>query len=90
MATINLNNRTGNGSGSAEERVVIPTDTYRMKCIESALEDDTFAAPDKNGVFPQKIVTVWEIKAFGPSKLQEFIDALRAQGYLGDFNDVRP
>jgi hypothetical protein len=60
MATVNLNNRTGGGT-STEERVILPTDTYRMKCLEAKIEDDTFSKPNKDGSMPQKIVTVWEV-----------------------------
>jgi len=59
MATINLNQR--NGTGSGDERPVLPTDIYRMKIIEAKLEDDTFAKPDRDGVLPQKIAITWEM-----------------------------
>lgn len=61
MGTISLNK--GSGSAVANgERVVLPTDMYRVRCMESELEDDTFAKPDKKtGQLPQKIKTVWEV-----------------------------
>lgn len=60
MATINLNQRSAM-SGSGEARPVLPTDFYRMKVIDSKLEDDTFAKPDANGVWPQKLALTLEI-----------------------------
>lgn len=102
------------------DRPVIPTDMYRMKCVEAEIKDNTFEKPNKDGSQPQKLSTVWEIttlteeqadaaadasevwlgvriwkdftpyygdvKDGGPSKLKEFIDSLRAQGYLEGFD----
>ena len=59
MATVSL---TGNGgSGTTADRPVIPGDTYRMKCIEASIKDNTFEKPNKDGTQPQKLSTVWEI-----------------------------
>lgn len=60
MATLNLNQRTGSTS-TGEARPVLPTDTYRMKCIESKMEDDTFAKPLPDGTLPQKIALTFEV-----------------------------
>lgn len=62
MATINLNARTGSPSGNVN-RVVLPTDTYRMKIIESKIEDDKWAKPDKDGNQPIKLALTFEISA---------------------------
>lgn len=119
MTTINLSKGSSGGS-STTVRVILPTDMYAVQCMEAALEDDTFAKPDKLGMLPQKIKTVWEIlkltdeqeeaaleageewdavriwhrfnpyygpvKEGGPSKFQQFIDLVRAQGFLAEFS----
>jgi hypothetical protein len=59
MAVINLNQKTSGGSSATF--VLVPTDTYRVKCVEADLEDDTFAKPNKDGSLPKKIKTVWEV-----------------------------
>lgn len=118
MGTVNLS--SGSAGGMTTDRPVIPTDMYRMKCIEAAMKDNTFEKPNKDGTQPQKISTVWEVTAlteeqseiaeereekwiglriwkdfapfYGdtkdgpPSKFKEFIDSLRAQGYLENFD----
>ncbi len=61
MSTLDLTKRTGGGSGTGEARPILPTDTYRMKCIEAKLEDDTFAKPNPDGSFPQKIALTFEM-----------------------------
>lgn len=120
MGTISLSGGKTGGTTAAETRVLVPTDMYRVKCVEAALEDDTFSKPRKDGTLPQKIRTVWEItrltpeqteaaeeageewigvrlwhrfnpyygpvKEGGPSKFQEFIDLVRSQGALADFD----
>jgi hypothetical protein len=60
MATLNLNQRSG-GTSTGEAKPVLPTDTYRMKCIESKMEDDTFAKVNADGTFPQKIALTFEV-----------------------------
>lgn len=60
MTTLNLTQRSG-GSGTGEARPVLPTDTYRMKCIEAKLEDDTFAKPNQDGSMPQKVALTFEM-----------------------------
>jgi len=59
MTSMNLTQRTS--SGNSQERAILPTDSYRMRCIESKLEDDTFAAPNKDGGLPQKIALTFEV-----------------------------
>lgn len=119
-------NLTGGASGTTIDRAVIPTDMYRMRCVEAEIKDNTFEKPNKDGTLPQKLATVWEITSLteeqaesaadaaevwigvriwkdfapyygdvkdgGPSKLKEFIDSLRTQGYLANFdpNDFDP
>lgn len=61
MTTMDLTKRTGGGSGNSEARVILPTDTYRMKCLEAKLEDDTFAKPNQDGSLPQKIALTFEM-----------------------------
>lgn len=60
MAVVNLTQRSGSGV-SGEERPVLPTDIYRMRCVEADIKDDTFAKPNKDGTMPQKFSTVWEV-----------------------------
>lgn len=62
MATINLNARTPR-TGSDNARAVLPTDTYRMKIIESKIEDDKWAKPDKDGNQPIKLALTFEVSA---------------------------
>lgn len=59
MTTMNLNQPPR--TGSAEDRPVLPTDVYRMKILESKLEDDTFAKLNKDGSRPQKFALTFEI-----------------------------
>jgi hypothetical protein len=61
MSTLDLTKRTGGGTGNGEARVILPSDSYRMKCLESKLEDDTFAKPNPDGSFPQKIALTFEM-----------------------------
>lgn len=63
MTTLNLTQRTGGGSGTSQAQVILPTDTYRMKCLESKLEDDQFAKPNPDGSLPQKIVLTFEMSS---------------------------
>lgn len=56
------------GGTSNEDRPILPTDIYRVKCTESEMEDDTFAKPDKNGQLPQKIKTTWEVTRLTPEQ----------------------
>lgn len=60
MAPMNLKERSS-GGGSTQEYVVLPNDSYRMKVIESRLEDDTFSKPNRDGSLPQKIALTFEI-----------------------------
>lgn len=60
MTTMDLTKRTG-GAGTGEARAVLPTDTYRMRCLEAKLEDDTFAKPGPDGALPQKIALTFEM-----------------------------
>jgi len=60
MTTLDLTKRTG-GGGSGEARPILPTDTYRMKCLESKMEDDTFAKPNQDGSMPQKVALTFEV-----------------------------
>jgi hypothetical protein len=46
---------------SSEDRPVLPTDVYRMKILESKMENDTFAKPNKDGSIPQKVALTFEI-----------------------------
>lgn len=57
---MNLKERSG-GGGSTQERAILPTDSYRMKCIESKLEDDTYSKPNRDGTLPQKIALTFEV-----------------------------
>jgi hypothetical protein len=59
--TMNLTQRTS--SGASQDRAILPTDSYRMRCLESKLEEDTFATPNKDGSIPEKIVLTWEVTA---------------------------
>lgn len=61
MTTMNLTQRSGSGGGTSQAQVILPTDTYRMKCLESKLEDDQFAKPNPDGSLPQKIVLTFEM-----------------------------
>ena len=56
---MNLTERTSNGN--SQDRAILPTDSYRMKCLESKLEDDTFATPNKDGSLPKKIALTFEV-----------------------------
>lgn len=119
MAVVNLN-RGGNSGQSTTDRPILPTDMFRMKCVEATLKEDTFAQPLKDGTKPLKISTVWEVQTLtdeqadaaaeageewvgvriwkdfnpyygdvrdgGPSKFKAFIDDLRAQGLLPNFD----
>lgn len=58
--TLDLTKRTGGGS-TGEARPILPTDSYRMKCIDAKLEDDTFAKPYPDGTFPQKVALTFEV-----------------------------
>lgn len=60
MTTVNLTARTG-GSGMSGTRAILPTDVYRMRCIEAKMEDDTFAKPNQDGTLPQKLALTFEI-----------------------------
>lgn len=61
MTTLDLTKRTGGGNGTGEARPILPTDTYRMKCLESKMEDDTFAKPNADGSMPQKVALTFEV-----------------------------
>lgn len=61
MTVLNLNQRTSGGSGTGEARPVLPTDIYRMKCIEAKMQDNTFEKPGKDGTLPQQIVLTFEM-----------------------------
>ena len=56
---MNLTERTS--TGTSQDRAILPTDSYRMKCLESKLEDDTFATPNKDGSLPKKIALTFEV-----------------------------
>lgn len=56
---MDLTKRTG--GGTSEARAILPTDTYRMKCLEAKLEDDTFAKPGPDGALPQKVALTFEM-----------------------------
>lgn len=118
MGTVSLSG--GSSGGTTTDRPILPTDMYRMKCIEAEIKDNTFEKPNKDGTQPQKLSTVWEITSLteeqseaaeeagetwvgvrmwkdfapyygdvkdgGPSKLKEFIDSLRSQGHLANFD----
>jgi hypothetical protein len=71
----------GNGGGSSEDRVVLPTDIYVVECVEAELEDDTFSKPNKDGSLPQKIKTVWEVVRL-TAEQQEAADE-REQEWVG-------
>lgn len=58
MGTVSL---SGGGSSTTTDRPILPTDMYRMKCIEAEIKDNTFEKPNKDGTQPQKLSTVWEI-----------------------------
>jgi hypothetical protein len=40
---------------------LLETDIYRMVIKKAEVEADTFAEPDENGQFPDKLVLVWEV-----------------------------
>jgi hypothetical protein len=58
-----------------EDRPILPTDIYRMKCVEADLKDDSFAKPNKDGSQPQKFSTVWEVISLTEEQ-QEIADEL--------------
>lgn len=60
MTVLNLNEKPA-FSGSGEARPVLPTDIYRMRIIDSKMEDDTFAKPEADGTFPQKLAITFEV-----------------------------
>lgn len=60
MTVLNLNQRTS-GNSTGEARPVLPTDIYRMKCIEAKMQDNTFEKPNKDGTMPQQIVLTFEM-----------------------------
>lgn len=60
MTAIDLTQRNGGGS-STQNRAILPTDSYRMKCIESKMEEDTFGKPNKDGSLPLKMVLTFEV-----------------------------
>jgi hypothetical protein len=80
VSTIKLN-KGGAAPADTTERILVPTDMYRVKCIEAALEDDIFGKPDKQGNMPQKIKTVWEIVKLTPEQEEAAEEA--EQEWLG-------
>jgi hypothetical protein len=58
---VNLTERTGGGMSGA--RAILPTDSYRMRCIEAKMEDDTFSKPNQDGTLPQKLALTFEVTA---------------------------
>ena len=60
---LNLNQPSKLGGSNGEARPVLPTDIYRMKILESKMEDDTFAKPGPDGFLPQKIALTFEVTA---------------------------
>lgn len=60
MTVLNLNQRTSGGM-SGEARPVLPTDIYRMRCIEAKMQDNTFEKPNKDGSLPQQVVLTFEM-----------------------------
>jgi hypothetical protein len=60
MAPLNLMARTG-GGGMSGARAILPTDSYRMRCIEAKMEDDTFSKPAADGSLPQKLALTFEV-----------------------------
>lgn len=60
MTVINLNERSAGGA-STIDRPILPNDSYRMRCIESKMEEDTFSKPNKDGSLPLKIALTFEV-----------------------------
>ncbi len=40
---------------------LLETDIYRMEIKKADIEQDQYAEPDENGVYPDKLVLVWEV-----------------------------
>jgi hypothetical protein len=74
MATISLKNPARSG-GSGEDRPILPTDMYRMKIIDSKLEDDTYAKPDKDGVLPVKLALTFEVSTLSEEQQEQADEA---------------
>lgn len=82
MATLNLKERATKG-GTGEAWVVLPTDIYRMKVVEAAIEENTLAKPNRDGSQPLNVVITWEIVALSEEQ-QEAADEAEE-----DWSDVR-
>lgn len=78
---INLTQRSGGTTSS--DRPVLPTDTYRMRIMDSKLEDDTFAKPGSDGTLPQKLALTFEITTLTEEQQEAASDAGQ------DWDDVR-
>lgn len=74
---------------------VLPSDTYVMKVVEAALEDNRFAKVDRDGKLPQQVVLTWEVSKLSPEqeeagiqtgeKVRQYIN-----NYYGFKNDGNP
>lgn len=54
-----INTRQSQRSGKAFE--LLESDVYRMEIKRATVEPDTFAEPDDNNVYPDKLVLCWEV-----------------------------
>lgn len=73
MTTVNLNQRSGGGASSGTARPIIPSDTYRMRCIEADVQEDNFAKPDRDGHRPEQVVLTFEMSVLTDEQ-QEIAD----------------
>lgn len=68
MATLDLTQPTrSGGSTNSEDRPILPNDNYRMRIIESKIEDDMFDK-DKDGTPRKKLVLTFEMAELTPAQ----------------------
>ena len=68
MATLDLTQPTrSGGSTNSEDRPILPNDNYRMRIIESKIEDDMFDK-DKDGTPRKKLVLTFEMNELTPAQ----------------------
>lgn len=82
------------GGSSTEDRQLLETDVYRMKIVESAVEENKLGQPNKDGTFPLQQVVTWEVSGLLPEQEGDNLIGTRCwqriNFFYGDVKDGGP